>query len=77
MTTRRIFLGNIPSADVIFTDGADPIAAMIAEGNARLNAERESAEKTRLAAIADAERAEKTRAARRLRRMRKALRWVF
>jgi hypothetical protein len=72
--TRRIFLGNIPSADVIFTAGGDPIVAMVREGNARLDRERAEAEKARLAQVADGERARNTARAKAVRRFWRAAR---
>ncbi len=58
---RRIVVGMLPSGGEIFIDGPDPIAIMLREANARLDAERAEAERARLAA--DIERAKNTRRA--------------
>jgi hypothetical protein len=71
---RRVFIGTLPAGyDDVFVDGADPFAAMIAEGNAALDAARASEEKARLSAIADAGRLRNTRRARTRRRLARAL----
>jgi hypothetical protein len=73
----KVFVGILPTADTIFTDGVDPVAIMVREANAALDRERAVAERARLAAVADAERGRKTRLARSRRRFTKALRsWL-
>ena len=73
---RRIEIGTIPAGyDSIFIaeGGVDPLAIMIREGHARLDAERAEAERVRLAALADIERVKNTRRARAARRFKRAL----
>jgi hypothetical protein len=72
---RRVYLGLLPSgADVFVADGeADPLTVMLSEANARLDAERAEAERVRLAALADIERARNTRRAKAARRFKRAL----
>jgi hypothetical protein len=63
---RRVFVGLLPSGTVTFVGEGevDPIARLIADAEARLAAERATAEKARLAAIADDERMKGAKAAR-------------
>jgi hypothetical protein len=74
----KIFIGNLPSADVVLVDGADPVRVMIEAAVQRADRERAEEASRQKAVLADAERERKTRLARRVRRMRKALRqWLF
>jgi hypothetical protein len=72
---RRVFVGYLPTADVTFVaEGeVDPVARLIADANAKLDAERAEAERVRLAALADIERAKRTKRARLVRRFGRAL----
>jgi hypothetical protein len=76
---RRIYIGDIPSgfdATFVAEGAADPLAVMIAEGNAKLDrlaAEERQREAARLADIA---RLANTRGARAAKRLRHALRLV-
>ena len=73
---RMIEIGTLPSGyDSMFIaeGGADPLAVMIREGNARLDTEREAEERKRAAQAVDIERARDTRRARAARRFRSAL----
>jgi hypothetical protein len=73
--TRRIFIGHLPTGGVTYVaEGeADPVATLIADANAKLDREHAEAERVRLAAIADIERARNTRSARAARRLKRAL----
>ena len=72
---RTVVVGLLPSGGVTFVGEGevDPVARMIAEAHAKLDHERDAAERQRLAAIADIERARRTRLARAARRFRRAL----
>jgi hypothetical protein len=73
---RMIPIGVMPSgyADVFLAPGsADPVSLMIADASAKLDREHAEAERIRLAAIADIERAKATRRARAAKRFRHAL----
>ena len=72
---RRVFVGRLPSADTIFVDGADPVVAMIAAANARLDAERAAEARALAARAADIARLQNTRRARARRRVEKALKF--
>jgi hypothetical protein len=63
---RRTLVGILPSGGVTYVqDGeVDPVGRLIADAEARLAAERATAEKARLAAIADVERMKGAKAAR-------------
>ncbi len=72
MTMRAI--GTFPAGYAeTFTAGDDPVAVLLREAIAKADRERAEAERIRLAAIADAERAKRTRRARAMRRLGKAL----
>jgi hypothetical protein len=73
---RRVFVGYLPTADALFVGEGevDPVARLIADANAKLDAERTEAERVRLAALADIERVKNTRRARAAKRLRQALR---
>jgi hypothetical protein len=76
---RLIEIGTLPSgfdATFIAEGGADPLAVMLREANARLDREHAEAERVRMLAIADVERARSTRSARAARRFRRALRLI-
>jgi hypothetical protein len=73
---RLIEIGVMPSGfeNVHLAEGsANPLAAMVAEANAKLDAKRAAAERARAATLADIERAKATRKAKALRRFRRAL----
>jgi hypothetical protein len=73
---RLIEIGTMPSGydDVFLGEGAaDPLAAMLREGNARLDAEHAARAKALAAKAADAERAKATRRALTMRRLGRAL----
>ena len=76
---RLVQVGSFPTSGAeIFIGGVDPVAIMVREANARLDAERAEAERARLSASADAERTKArmrgTRTARAASRLRRALR---
>jgi hypothetical protein len=72
---KRIFVGYLPTADAVFVGEGevDPVARLITDANAKLDAERAVAERVRLAALADIKRVKNTRRARARRRVEKAL----
>ena len=74
--TRRIIVGMLPSGGQVYVRNGqeDPVAIMIREASAELDAARAADERVRLAAIADIERAKNTRKARNTRRLKRALR---
>jgi hypothetical protein len=72
---RLIEIGTLPSgfdATFIAEGGVDPLAVMIREGNARLDAERAAEAKALAAKAADLERVRNTKRARALRRLTRA-----
>jgi hypothetical protein len=73
-TPRRIYLGVLPSgADVFVGEGqSDPVAILLREANARLDAERAAEARAIAAAAADIERVKATRRAHALKRLTKA-----
>ena len=74
---RMIEVGTLPSGyDSMFIaeGGVNPLAVMVRDANARLDAERAEAERKRLAALADIARVQNTRRARAAKRLRQALR---
>jgi hypothetical protein len=72
---RRVIVGLIPSGyDSTFVEGAaDPVALLIGEAHAKLDAQRDAEARVLAAKAADIERAKNTRAARAKRRLRQAL----
>jgi hypothetical protein len=72
---RRIFVGHLPTGGVTYVapGEADPVVRLIADANARLDAERAAEERKRAAQAADAERMKATRRARVAQRFRRAL----
>jgi hypothetical protein len=71
---RLVEIGTLPAGyDATFASGVDPLAVMLREGAARLDAERAEAERARLAGIAEIDRAKDARRARIARRFRRAL----
>jgi hypothetical protein len=76
---RLIEIGVLPTgyADTFVAGGVDPVAAMIADAIRKDDLAKAEAERIRLAAIADIERARRTRAARSRRRLTRVLRsWL-
>jgi hypothetical protein len=75
---RRVFVGYLPAGGVTYVaEGeVDPVATLIADANAKLDRQHAEAERVRLAAIADVERAKSTRSASAARRFRRALRLI-
>jgi hypothetical protein len=71
---KRIFVGHLPSGGVTYVaEGEiDPVARLIADANAQLDAERAAEAKALAAKAADVERAKATRAARVTKRFRQA-----
>jgi|HubBroStandDraft_6_1064221.scaffolds.fasta_scaffold1773191_2 hypothetical protein len=71
---RLVEVGTFPAGyATTFADGADPVARLVAEAAAKLDAEAAEAEWARLAAIADQERLANTRRARPAWRFRRAV----
>jgi hypothetical protein len=73
---RRVYVGLVPSgADVIYVgEGAvDPVAIMLREANAKLDAERAAETRALAAKAADIERVRRTKKARVMRHLRKAM----
>jgi hypothetical protein len=70
---RRILVGVLPTADTIFTDGADAVATMLREASVALDRARADEERARSKAAIDAVRVQNTRRARAARRFRRAL----
>ena len=68
----RILVGVLPTAGEIFVDGVDPVAVMVREAGAALDAERDAEQRRRLAQAADVERMRDTRRARAMRRLKRA-----
>jgi hypothetical protein len=76
---RKVYTGLLPSGaeNVFVSEGAaDPVAIMLREAGAKLDAERAAEERVRLAKIADEARAKNTRRARAMRRLGKALKFL-
>jgi hypothetical protein len=76
-TPRKLIeIGTVPSGTELFvTEGEiDPIAIMLRQAGETLDRERAEAERKRLSAIADIERAQRTKRARSLRRLMRAFR---
>jgi hypothetical protein len=74
---RRVFVGLLPTMGEFFVDGVDPVATMLREANAKLDAERdmqaEQARRRAEALAANVTRTKATRRARLARRFSKAL----
>jgi hypothetical protein len=71
---RRIFVGYLPTADVTYVGGeVDPVAILLRDAEARLDAERAAEARALAAKAADEERAKNTRRARSWRRFKRAL----
>jgi hypothetical protein len=77
-TPRRLIeIGILPTGyGETFTDGPDPLAVMLREGNARLDRERQAEAKAKAAKLADEARERNTRRARAMRRLGKALKFL-